>query len=475
MTRTRFAPSPTGYMHIGNLRSALFAYLIAKHDGGEFILRLEDTDQDRYDDKAEALIYELLKIFSLSYDEGPNKKGEYGPYIQSERLNIYTKYAEKLVENGDAYYCFCNEETLNHERMKAKEEGKTYLYPGTCRKLSSEEVQKKLAAKEKYVIRQKIPKEGSTSYHDLVFGDITIQNKDLEDQILIKSDGYPTYNFANVVDDALMQITHVTRGCEYVSSTPKYLLLYDALQFPRPEFIHLPLVLKKDGTKMSKRNKDENVLDLLNNGFLPEAIINYLALLGWSPKKNQEFFTLNELVEQFDVRKIHTSPSCYDVKKLEWFNHHYIMKLNDEKYLAFIYPFLNKAYDLKEKSEEWIRELLLSYKNYLSFGSEIALVTHIFFEEEVTLENDCIEFLKSDKSIKNTLSIFKDEIAKIQNWQKENIEKAIKNTEAKAQVKGKLLYMPIRIVTSGVMHGIDLVDTIYLLGKEKVYRRLRGI
>lgn len=472
MVRTRFAPSPTGYMHVGNLRSALFAYLLAKHNQGEFILRLEDTDQERYELGAEEFIYKILNIFHLKYQEGPDIGGENGPYIQSERLDIYKNYAEQLVRNGYAYYCFCDEAMLNNQRMKANEEKKPYLYPGTCRDISMEEARKKIASGEKYVIRQKMPKQGTTSYHDLVYGDITIENDTLEDQILIKSDGYPTYNFANVIDDGLMGITHVTRGCEYLSSTPKYLLLYDALRWERPEFIHLPHVIKADGTKISKRNKDDNLMDLLENGFLPEAILNYLALLGWSPKDEREFFTLEELVQEFDIANINKSPGCYDIKKLEWFNHHYIMKMNDEDYLHFVRPFLEETYNLSEKTEEWIRHLLLLYKEHIHFGKEISLVTHLYFESDVSYEEDCLNFLKSDESINAVLSVFRNEIKNIENWSIDAIHNAIIETKEKSGVSGKLLYMPIRVVTSGMMHGPELEDVLYLLGKETILKRL---
>lgn len=474
MVRTRFAPSPTGYMHVGNLRSALFAYLLAKHNQGEFILRLEDTDQERYELGAEEFIYKILNIFHLEYQEGPDIGGENGPYIQSERLDIYKKYAEQLVRDGYAYYCFCDEAVLNNQRMKANEEKKPYLYPGTCLDISIEDARKKIASGEKYVIRQKMPKQGTTSYHDLVYGDITIENDTLEDQILIKSDGYPTYNFANVIDDGLMGITHVTRGCEYLSSTPKYLLLYDALRWERPEFVHLPHVIKADGTKISKRNKDDNLMDLLENGFLPEAILNYLALLGWSPKDEREFFTLEELVQEFDIANINKSPGCYDIKKLEWFNHHYIMKMSDEDYLHFVRPFLESTYNLSEKTEEWIRHLLLLYKEHIHFGKEISLVTHLYFESDVSYEEDCLNFLKSDESINAVLSVFRNEIKNIENWSIDVIHNAIIETKEKSGVSGKLLYMPIRVVTSGMMHGPELEDVLYLLGKETILKRLEN-
>lgn len=466
MTRTRFAPSPTGFMHIGNLRSALFSYLIAKHENGHFILRLEDTDHTRKEPKAEEFIYDMLESFHIPYDEGPKKPGEYGPYKQSERLNIYKTYAEKLIKKGLAYYCFCDKKTLNEKRIQGMSED------DPCRILSLGEAKNRVLAGESYVIRQKVPREGQTSFYDMVYGGVTVENKDIEDQILIKSDGYPTYNFANVIDDALMQITHVTRGNEYLSSTPKYLLLYNALNFPVPEFVHQPLVIKKNDSKLSKRNKDDNLLDLLKQGFLPEAIINYLALLGWSPKTNQEFFTLEELIHEFNIKNISKNPSCYDINKLKWFNKHYIMKMDNVTYLEFIRPYLENFYNLQNKTEEWITKLLLTYKNYISFGSEITLLTNVYFRENIELDERCLNFLKTDQSIPHTLKISKEELESIEDWTTESIKVAINNIKEKSNQSGNLLYMPIRIITSGTMHGPSLETTLYLLGKETVLKRL---
>ncbi len=472
MIRTRFAPSPTGNMHIGNLRSALFAYLIAKHYEGEFILRLEDTDQNRYELGAEEFIYKVLELFGLEYDEGPNKNEKYGPYVQSERLDIYKKYAEYLIREGYAYYCFCNQTEINEERMKAEEENRTFLYPGTCRDLPLDEVKKRIANGEKYVIRQKIPKEGTTSYRDLVYGDIRVENSNLEDNILIKSNGYPTYNFANVVDDALMNITHVTRGNEYLSSTPKYVLLYDALRFDTPKFIHLPLLIKKDGSKISKRNKEDNLLQLIHDGFLPSAILNYIALLGWSPKTNQEFFTLEELIENFDISGIQKNPAVYDIQKLKWFNHHYIIKMSDSDYLEYIRPFLEKVYDLENREKYWIDTLLLSYKNHLSFGKEIVLFTHLFFQKEIEFDENAILYIKKNGLNPSFLEIYKTEFSKINNWQISFIQQTLDIIEKRTQLAKERLYMELRILLSGTMHGIDLATLIYLLGKKVIIIRL---
>ena len=472
-TRTRFAPSPTGFMHIGNLRTAIFEYLIAKRDSGSFILRIEDTDQERFVDGAIDFIYETLKLCNIDIDEGPDKPGEYGPYVQSERLNLYKTHAEELVEMEKAYYCFCDEKTLEEERKTAEEAKKAYLYSGHCLKLNSSEIKVKVKAGEKYVIRQKMPKEGESIFQDLVYGEIKVENKILEDQILIKSDGYPTYNFANVIDDHLMKITHVIRGNEYISSTPKYNLLYEAFGWDTPEYIHLPMVLGNDGTKLSKRNGDSSFMDLYNKGYLPEAIINHLVLLGWSPEDNTEIFSLAELIKVFNPKRLSKSPAIFDVNKLNWFNNHYLKQMEKYDFVNFIKPFLMSAYDLSNYDSEWINKLIGIYQEQLSYGEEIVELTSLFFNKKITLNEEYREFLNSDESIPNTLSIFKREIESINNWNIKNITDAINNTKEKSNVSGKLLFMPIRIKISGQMHGPELPETIFLLGKEIVLERLK--
>lgn len=469
--RTRFAPSPTGYMHIGNLRSALFTYLTAKSMGGKFILRIEDTDQERKVEGAVEFILNTLNMLGLHPDEGAGVGGDFGPYYQSERLDIYKKYAEDLVEKGDAYYCFCDEERLEKLREIASARKVPFTYDGHCSHIPLEEARKRIANGEKYVIRQKMPKEGVTSYIDTVYGEIKVENSALEDQILIKSDGFPTYNFANVIDDHLMKISHVNRGNEYLSSTPKYLLLYKALGWESPVYIHQPLVIKADGTKISKRNKDDNLMDLINRGFLPEAIINYIALIGWSPKENKEFFTLSELEKEFDIHRISSAPGCYDIKKLEWFNAHYIKEMDDERYLEWIKPFLK--YDISGKSEDWVRMLLLTYKTHINCGEMINDVVKNFFFEGYELDDECKAFLASDDIIPVVIDTFAREIEAIEDFTTDNINIAIDNVKTSLNVKGKLLYMPLRIKASGFMHGPELDACIYLLGKEKTLENLR--
>lgn len=469
-TRTRFAPSPTGFMHIGNLRTAIFEYLVAKHDGGDFILRVEDTDQERKVEGAINFIYDTLRLCNIEINEGPNNEGEFGPYIQSERVELYKHYAEELVKMGKAYYCFCTEETLEEMREDANKKNIPFLYDGRCSRLSQEEIEKRIAAGEKYVIRQRMPKEGISVVNDIVYGDIKVENKVLEDQILLKSDGYPTYNFANVIDDHLMNITHVIRGNEYLSQTPKYNLLYEAFGWDAPTYIHVPMVLGEDGNKLSKRNGDASFMDLYNEGYLPEAVVNYLVLLGWSPDSNQEVYSMDELIRVFDAKRISKSPSSYDVKKLQWFNQKYIKGLADEDYINFVRPFL--TYDISDKNEEWVNKLLLIYKDHLSFGKEINDLVSIFFNDEIKISDENKKFLASDENIPVVINAYKEEISKITEWTIPNIAEVINIVKEKTGIKGKLLYMPIRIMISGVEHGPELPDEIYLIGKDKVLDRL---
>ena len=337
--KTRFAPSPTGRMHVGNLRTALYAYLIAKHEGGKFMLRIEDTDQERFMEGALEIIYR-----TLVHDEGPDKDGGVGPYVQSERQaqGLYMKYAKKLIEQGDAYYCFCDKERL--ESLKTEVAGKEItVYDKHCLHLSKEEIEANLEAGKPYVIRINMPTEGTTTFHDELYGDITVENNELDDMILIKSDGYPTYNFANVIDDHLMGITHVVRGNEYLSSAPKYNRLYEAFGWEIPKYIHCPLITNEDHQKLSKRCGHSSYEDLLDQGFLTEAIVNFVALLGWSPSSDNEIFSLEELVKEFDYHRISKSPAVFDMVKLRWMNGEYMKKMDDEKFYEMALPYLKEV------------------------------------------------------------------------------------------------------------------------------------
>ena len=342
--KTRFAPSPTGRMHVGNLRTALYAYLIAKHEGGKFMLRIEDTDQERFMEGALDIIYRTLAKTGLVHDEGPDKDGGVGPYVQSERQaqGLYLKYAKKLIEQGDAYYCFCDKERL--ESLKTEVAGKEItVYDKHCLHLSKEEIEANLAAGKPYVIRINMPTEGTTTFHDELYGDITVENNELDDMILIKSDGYPTYNFANVIDDHLMGITHVVRGNEYLSSAPKYNRLYEAFGWEIPKYIHCPLITNEDHQKLSKRCGHSSYEDLLDQGFLTEAIVNFVALLGWSPSSDNEIFSLEELVKEFDYHRISKSPAVFDMVKLRWMNGEYMKKMDDEKFYEMALPYLKEV------------------------------------------------------------------------------------------------------------------------------------
>ncbi len=341
--RTRFAPSPTGYLHIGGVRTALYAWLYAKKNGGDFILRIEDTDRERLVESACDIIYSTLKDCGLTYDEGPDVGGDFGPYIQSDRKDIYLKYAEQLVEQGDAYYCFCTKERLQELKDEAGKKGEVAKYDKHCSHIPLEEAKRRVAAGESYVIRQNIPTDGESSYDDMVYGTISVPMSDMEDNILIKSDGWPTYNLANVIDDHLMGITHVIRGIEYLSSTPKYNLLYDAFGWERPKYIHLPPVMKDKQHKLSKRNGDASYEDFIKKGYLKEAIINYIALLGWSPGGEQEIFSLSELAEAFDLDGISKSPSIFDNEKLTWMNAQYISRMDTDEFLERAKPYFDEA------------------------------------------------------------------------------------------------------------------------------------
>ena len=344
--RTRYAPSPTGRMHVGNLRTALYDYLIAKHEGGDFLLRIEDTDQERYVEGAVDIIYRTLEKTGLIHDEGPDKDGGCGPYVQSERMasGLYLEYAKKLVEKGEAYYCFCDKERLDSLKQSVSEDGTVIThYDKHCLHLSKEEIEEKLASGIPYVIRQNNPTEGTTTFNDIIFGDITVDNSELDDMILIKSDGYPTYNFANVVDDHLMGITHVVRGSEYLSSSPKYNRLYEAFGWEIPTYVHCPIITNEEHKKLSKRSGHSSYEDLLEQGFVSEAIVNFVALLGWSPEGEQEIFSLDELIKEFDYKRINKSPAVFDMVKLRWMNGEYIKAMDNDKFYDMAMPYIKEV------------------------------------------------------------------------------------------------------------------------------------
>ena len=472
--RTRFAPSPTGFMHVGNLRTALYEYLIAKHEDGTFVLRIEDTDQERYVEGATDVIYDTLKIAGLKHDEGPDIGGDFGPYVQSERLSLYKPYAEELVKTGHAYYCFCTKERLE----SLKESGATG-YDRHCRTLSEQEISDNLAKGIPYVIRQKMPLEGETTYNDLVYGDITVPNEDLDDQVLLKADGFPTYNFANVIDDHTMGITHVVRGSEYLSSTPKYNELYRAFGWDIPTYVHLPLIMGKtvneDGTetvsKLSKRHGSTGFMDLINDGFLPEAIINYIALLGWAPSDNREIFSLEELTEAFDIHGISKSPSVFDYDKLEWVNAEHIKAMDLDTFTRHAGRYYEKfgiTSDKFELLDEILKPRITRFtqlEEKLSFLGELA-------DYDVSL----FEHKKSKSSIESSKTMLADAIPLLENteWTREAITEALKKYAEDHEIKNSVIMWPVRIAAAGVaVTPGGCAEVLILLGKEESLRRIR--
>lgn len=468
--RTRFAPSPTGFMHLGNLRSALYTYFYAKKYQGDFILRIEDTDQKRYVEGAVDIILSTLNLAGISWDEGPIKGGEYGPYYQSERKAIYEKYAKLLIEKKEAYYCFCSVERL----ASLEDEHGNTRYDRHCLHLSDEEIKANLEKGLPYVIRQKMPDEGIVSFHDLLYGTIEVDVRELEDQVLLKSDKMPTYNFANVVDDHLMKVTHVTRGNEYLTSTPKYNLLYRAFGWEIPEYIHLSPIMRDETHKLSKRYGDSYFDDFLKKGYLPHAIVNYICLLGWAPKINQEKFTLDELIALFDVDGLKKSGSIFDLKKLQWFNHEYLKDLSTEDYYQYLLPFLKHVKD--DETENWYRNMAALVKERLAYGAEVKEIYQSFFKEVIpeSFSDEIISILKEENTsltIESLITHFKD----INSWTEEFIVQAIKNVGKRLNVKGKNLYMPCRIASTGEMHGPDLGKLLELLGQETVVKRMEVV
>ncbi len=466
--RTRFAPSPTGFMHLGGLRTALYAYLYAKHNGGDFILRIEDTDRERFVDGALEVIYSSLKNSGLNYDEGPDVGGNYGPYVQSERKEIYAEYAKKLIDLGGAYYCFCTKERLE----SLTDENGNRKYDKHCLSLSKEEVEKRLENGEPYVIRQNIPTEGKSSYEDLIYGTIEVDYSDLEDNILIKSDGMPTYNFANVIDDHLMNITHVIRGTEYLSSTPKYNLMYDAFGWKRPVYIHLPPIMKDATRKLSKRYGDANFDDFVNKGYLEEAIINYVALLGWCPKNNLEKMTVPEMVKEFDLTGISKSPSIFDDVKLRWLNGEYLKEMSDEEFIRRAEPFYKQSpvsgiYDFSK-----IAKLI---KTRIEILSEIPQKISFLYKED-PFDKSLYENTKqkSDaETAKKLLPEIIDGIKEITEFNNDGLFSALSAVAEKAGVKSKTLFYIMRIALTGltVTPG-GATEIAEILGKEETIKRL---
>lgn len=470
--RTRFAPSPTGYMHIGNLRTALYAYLITKHEGGDFILRIEDTDQERLVEGAIDVIYNTMKITGLAHDEGPDIGGPVGPYVQSERKGIYIDYAKQLVEKGEAYYCFCTKERLDSIRTKDESDKSTFKYDKHCLSLSKEEIQEKLSRGDSYVIRQNNPETGVTTFEDVIYGTITVDNAELDDMVLIKSDGLPTYNFANVVDDHLMGITHVVRGNEYLSSAPKYNRLYNAFGWDIPIYVHVPLIMKDAHTKLSKRNGDASFEDLLEKGYLKDAVINYVSLLGWNPGTNQEIFSLEELVKQFDYRNINKSPAIFNTEKLRWMNGEYVRKLSQEEFNDMALPYIRKTIT---KDYDLIKISNLLQKRTEVFEDIPGIID--FFESLPEYDVEMYVHKKMKTTFENSLASLEKllpALEGLETWSFEAIENLCMELVSEMGIKNGQLLWPFRTALSGKQStpggAYEIAD---IIGREESIHRVK--
>lgn len=472
--RTRFAPSPTGKMHVGNLRSALYEFLIAKHADGDFMLRIEDTDQERFVEGATDIIYRTMEKTGLIHDEGPDKDGGYGPYVQSERMKtgIYMKYAKELVDKGEAYYCFCDKERLETLKTEVVEGKEIMMYDKHCLHLTKEEVEENLSAGKTFVIRQNIPNEGTTTFHDELYGDITVENAELDDMILIKSDGYPTYNFANVVDDHTMNITHVVRGNEYLSSSPKYQRLYEAFGWESPVYIHLPLITDENHKKLSKRSGHSSFEDLLEQGFLTEAVVNYIALLGWSPEENREIFTLEELIKKFDYHRISKSPAVFDYTKLKWMNGEYIKAMDFEHFYelteSYIRSVVHKDLDL--------HKIAAMVKSRIEVFPDVA--EHIDFFETLPEYDTAMYTHKKMKTTQETSLEVLTEVLPLleaqEDYSNEALYALLSSYVEKKGVKNGYVMWPIRTAVSGKqMTPGGATELMEVLGKQESIDRIK--
>ena len=471
--RTRFAPSPTGRMHVGNLRTALYAYLIAKHEDGDFLLRIEDTDQERFVEEALDIIYRTLEKTGLVHDEGPDKDGGVGPYVQSERQaqGIYLEYAKKLIEKGEAYYCFCDKERL--ESLKQEIAGKEIVvYDKHCLHLSKQEVEEKLKAGIPYVIRQNVPREGTTKFVDEIYGEIEVPNEELDDMILIKSDGYPTYDFANVVDDHLMGITHVVRGNEYLSSAPKYNRLYAAFGWEVPVYVHCPLITNEEHKKLSKRSGHSSYEDLLDQGFLSEAIVNYVALLGWCPQDNQEIFSLEELVKVFDYHHISKSPAVFDINKLKWMNGEYMKAMDFEKFYEMALPYLRQALT-KDFDFRKIAELV---KTRIEVFPDIAELVD-FFESLPEYDISMYTHKKMKTTAQSSLEVLKDLLPRLEaqeDYSNDGLYELLKSYVEEKGYKNGYVMWPVRTAVSGKqMTPAGATEIMEIIGKEESIARIK--
>ncbi|MBN2286402.1 MAG: glutamate--tRNA ligase [Tissierellales bacterium] len=482
-TRVRFAPSPTGYVHIGSLRTALYNYLFAKANKGKYILRIEDTDQTRLVEGALENLIHSLEWAGLQHDEGVFiengnivQKGDCGPYIQSERLHIYKQYIQTLIDKGYAYPCFCSKERLEEVRENQKSEGKTPMYDRHCLHLSKEEVLNRINNGEEHVIRLKVPNNREIKFRDAVRGEISIHSSEIDDQVLIKSDGFPTYHFAVVVDDHLMGISHVVRGEEWLTSTPKQAVLYEYYGWDIPEFVHLPTVLNKDKKKLSKRQGDVSVSDYIAKGYLAEGLVNYLALVGWSPKENKELFTLEELIEEFSFDRVSSAGGVFDIDKLNWINAHYIKKADLDLLFSLARPHIVQrglmTEDEIESNKEWVKTIISVLRDKISHVSEITLHMDIFFGDEVAFESEEVIETLQQNHVGRLLNAFKAKLSEVETVDSVFAGGILGELKNETGAKGKALFMPVRAAVTGQLHGPDLETVFMILGKELLLKRI---
>jgi len=475
--RVRFAPSPTGPFHIGGARSALFNWLLARRYGGKLILRIEDTDLERSSRESEENIKAALRWLGIDWDEGIDVGGEHGPYRQTERLPIYAEYTAKLLESGKAYRCYCTDVELEAERQALMAKGLMPQYMGKCRNLSAEEEQKLIAEGRKPTIRFRVPENQIISFHDAVRDTVSFESNGIGDYVIVKSDGLPVYNYAVVLDDALMQITHVIRAEEHLSNTPRQILIYEALGLPLPEFGHISLILGKDHSKMSKRHGATSVEQYKALGYLPEAVVNFLALLGWSPPGEQEIFTAAELIELFSLDHVAKNPAVFDIDKLNWINSHYLKKLDLDTLTEMALPHLKAAglisEELNAERLEWVKQVVGAVRDYVSFAAQIPEHAAVFFHDDVTMENDETAQILKDPDVVRVMDEFLAKLSAMENITGEQVQATLKVIGKELKLGGKKVFMPVRVALTGQMHGPELASLIPLLGIERTMARIR--